>query len=1069
MVHANSTVLMKQSSESCVFFKKIRMRKFTLFSLGLLLFSLQLFAQTRVITGRITDERGNGIAGASVVGKGTSNGTQTSADGSFELTLPASTRTIIVSYVGLAEQEIELTNTASYDVTLLAATATNMDEVVVVAYGQQLRRAVTGAISTVSADKIERQQVVSVTQALQGLASGVLVINTTGQPGDNPTIRIRGIGSVNASADPLVVLDGTPFNGNLNTLNPNDIENMTVLKDATATALYGSRAANGVILITTKQGKRGRAAEINFYSSYGTSSRAIDEYPYVSAAEYMRLAWEAQRNTAISAGITNPGQYATNNLITGTNGLRYNPYGIPNPIDTNGNLVPGAELLWETDWNKELQQDPSLRKNIGVNIGGGSDKIRYFLSADYLQQNGYVIHSNFERITARLNMDAEVRSWLTTGVNMSVSSSTQNYPTQTGGSARNATSFPRGISSIYPLYMRDEQGNLLLDANGKPQFDFGNAITGRTFNQNRPASPNFNAVAVQILDRIQNDRIQASMNTFGEIRFTDFLKFRSQIGVDRYTLSGLTYNNPLYGDAATASTRGRVARSRNLINSWTWNNMLNFQKSFGIHNVGAMVSSEAYDLKQENLAATRTNFPAPGIYEITAGATAEASSSSTNQNRLESYLGRATYNYDNRYFLEGTIRRDGSTRFAPENRWGTFFSVGGSWVISSEKFMQPLGFLNFLKLRASYGEVGNEGLPSFFPYLSLFSSGWNDLGNSGVVLGGIGNPDIRWEKLGTYNVGLDFSVFKDRLSGSVEYFNKNTFDLLFNRPLPPSGGFPNIDENIGSLKNSGIEVTLNSRNINKRNFTWETSLNFATLKNEITKLPQEKIVSGSFQLEVGRSLNEFFIYEWAGVNPQTGQPQWYKDEIINGEPTGKKLIVNNNSEATRYYFGSALPKVTGGFSNSFNYKMFDLSFLFNFALGGKVLDQDYIGLMHGFGFVGGQLHKDILNRWQKPGDETDVPHLLFKNYIYGSPSTRQLFSGDYARLRNLTIGVTLPPTVIQKLNVIKNLRFYVQADNYFTWVRDAKEGMDPELNLNGTSNQSSSPMKTFSVGLNVGF
>ena len=1043
------------------------MRKLVLLCFGLWLFILPVLAQTRTITGRVVDERGNGLAGASVVGKGTGSGTQTNAEGAFQVELPTSIRSIVISYSGMAEQEVQLTTATEYTIRMSVSTQTNMEEVVVVAYGQQQRKAVTGSISTVGAEQIQRQQVVSATQALQGLAAGVLVINTTGQPGDNPTIRIRGIGSVNASADPLVVVDGTPFNGNLNTLNPNDIESMNVLKDATATALYGSRAANGVILITTKQGKRGRAAEINVYSSYGSSSRAVDEYPYVSAAQYMRLAWEAQRNTAVGLGLNNPGTYATNNLITGTNGVQYNPYSVPNPIDTNGNLVPGAELLWETDWNKELRQDPSLRRNVGVNIGGGSDKVRYFLSADYLQQNGYIIHSNFKRITARLNMDAELRPWLTTGLNMSVSSSDQNYPTQTGGAARNAISFPRGIASIYPLYMRDEQGNLLLDANGQPQFDFGNAITGRTFNQNRPASPNFNAVAVQILDRIQNDRIQASMNTFTEVRFTDFLRFRTQFGIDRYTLSGLTYNNPLYGDAATASTRGRVTRSRNLTNSWTWNNMLNFQKSFGVHNVGAMVSSEAYDFNQENLSATRTNFPAPGIYEITAGATAEGSTSSTNQNRLESYLGRVTYNYDNRYFLEGTIRRDGSTRFAPENRWGTFFSVGGSWVISGENFMQSMGFINLLKLRASYGEVGNEALTSYFPYLSTFSSGWNDLGNPGVVLGGIGNPDIRWEKLGTYNVGLDFSVLSNKINGSVEYFNKNTFDLLFPRPLPPSSGFDDIDENIGSLKNSGIEVTLNTRNITKKNFSWETSFNFATLKNEITKLPQEKIVSGSFQLEVGKSLNEFYIYEWAGVNTETGLPQWYKDEIVNGQATGKKEIVNENSQATRYYFGSALPKVTGGLNNTFTYRMFDLSFLFNFAFGGKVLDTDYIGLMHGFGFVGGQLHTDILDRWQKPGDVTNVPLLSFKNYIYGSPSTRQLFSGDYARLRNITLGFTLPASVAQRQQVVRNLRVYVQADNYLTWVRDAKKGMDPQRSFAGTSDWSYTPFRTITFGINL--
>ncbi len=271
------------------------------------------------------------------------------------------------------------------------------------------------------------------------------------------------------------------------------------------------------------------------------------------------------------------------------------------------------------------------------------------------------------------------------------------------------------------------------------------------------------------------------------------------------------------------------------------------------------------------------------------------------------------------------------------------------------------------------------------------------------------------------------------------------------------------------MKNSGIEVTLNSRNVVSKDFNWSTDFNFATLKNEITKLPQEFINSGSFRLEVGKSLNEYYIYEWAGVNPDNGEPQWYKDEIVNGEPTGKKVIVNENSGATRYYFGSALPKVTGGLNNAFNYKSFDLSFLFNFAFGGKVLDSDYIGLMHGMSSVGGQLHTDILNRWQKPGDVTDVPKLSFKNYSYGSASTRHLFSGDYVRLRNVTFGYTLPGSILGKQNVMKNFRIYVQADNYFTWVRDAKKGMDPELNLAGQTGQRSSTFKTISAGLNVGF
>jgi TonB-linked SusC/RagA family outer membrane protein len=1045
------------------------MRRIVLFSICMLFMVMHLFAQSRNITGKVTDDKGVPLSNASIIVKGTSIGTTTNSSGIFQIKVPSSASSLIATYVGMADKEVPVSG-RNLTIQMSSAGQTGMQEVVVVAYGQQQKKAITGAMNTISSESIKRQQVVSATSALQGLAPGVLVINGSGEPGDNPSIRIRGVGSYLASAEPLIVVDGTPFTGNINTLNPNDIESMNVLKDATATALYGSRAANGVILITTKQGRRNRVADINLYSSYGVSSRAVKEYPYVNSDQYMRLAWEAQRNAAIDAGISNPGQYATNNFITGANGLQYNPYSVANPIDTNGVLLPNAQLLWDTDWNKALGNDNSTRKNVGVNISGGAEKVRYYFSTDYLQQNGFVLNSDFKRISVRLNTEAELRIWLTTGINMSVSSSNQNYPTQAGTASRNAVGFARNISSIYPLYMRDDNGQLVLDANGNPQYDFGNPITGRTINHNRPVVKNFNAVAVQTLDRILNDRLETSLNSFGEVRFTDYLKFRSNIGVERYLLSGSNYFNPLYGDAAPV--KGRVSKSRNLTTSYTWTNSLNFQKSFGNHNIGAMVSSEAYDFKQENVAATRTNFPAPGIFEISAGATAESSSSSTNRHRIESYLGRFTYNFNNKYFLEATFRRDGSTRFAPENRWGSFYSIGGSWLLSSEKFLRDIDWLNLVKIRASYGEVGNENIgTNYFPYISEFSTGWNDLGNAGVVITSMTNREISWEKLGTYNVGVDFSVFKNRVSGSIDYYNKNTFDLLFPRPIQPSSGFTEVNENVGSMTNKGFEVVLNTKNIDKKDLSWESNFNLGTVKNTITALPpeQQKILASPFQLEVGKSISEFYIIQWAGVNAQTGEPQWYKDEMVNGSATGRKILTNNNSDATRYYFGSALPRITGGFNNTFRYKIVDVSFLFNYAFGGKILDEDYIGLMHGMSVVGGQLHTDILNRWQKPGDITDVPRLSFKNYVYAQYSTRQLFSGDYVRLRNITMGVSLPNSLIKNQNVIKNLRFYIQGDNLFTWLRDAKQGLDPEVGVNGVTNNSSSVFKTISVGFNVGF
>jgi TonB-linked SusC/RagA family outer membrane protein len=555
------------------------MRRVVLFLLCVVMGLTHLAAQSRVITGKVTDGAANPLAGATIMAVGTSVSTASDASGSFSISVPASARQLEVSYVGFVKQTIAIGSANSVTVKLQGNNE-SLSEVVVVAYGQQQKKAVTGAVSTVSAEKIGRQQVVSVGQALQGLASGVLVINSTGQPGDNPQIRIRGIGSVNASASPLIVVDGVPYDANLSNINPNDIESMNVLKDATATALYGSRAANGVILITTKTGKRGQDAQIGAYSTYGVSARAVKEYPFVSSEQYMKLAWEALKNQGTDINNANPGQYASDRLIST---LKYNPYGsnYPKPIDASGNLVPGATLLWDTDWSKEIQNSSITRKNVGLNVAGGSEKVRYFFSGDYLNQDGYVIKSNFKRISSRLNLDADLRNWLTVGIKTAVSSSNQNYPDQAGSAFRNAVQFGRIMSSIYPLYMRDEQGNLLLDAKGNPQYDFGGPMTGRAVNVSRPVAANTNAVAIQNLDKTLNERLLTSLNTYGEIKLAKDLKFRSSFGIDRYTFTSSTYQNPIYGDAA--SVGGRVGKQRTLTSSWTWNNMLNYQKSFGDH------------------------------------------------------------------------------------------------------------------------------------------------------------------------------------------------------------------------------------------------------------------------------------------------------------------------------------------------------------------------------------------------------------------------------------------------------------------------------------------------------
>jgi len=1037
-------------------------------SLFVLMFiAISAIAQERTVTGTVTSkEDGLPLPGVTIKAVGGSSGAQTDGNGKYSVKVSSSTSSLQFSYLAHVSVTLNIPSSGILNVSLAPDANTLQDvNVVQVAYGTQRKQDVVGSLTTVSATQLQKQQVTSVTQGLQGLATGVLVINGSGQPGTNPTIRIRGVASVNASAEPLIVLDGLAYSGSINSIGPNDVESMTVLKDAAATSLYGSRAANGVILITTKRGKNGEAA-INAYANYGVSSRAVDEYKYVSSEDYMKLAWEAQKNYATGLGIANPGQYASTNLITGTAntyGLKYNPYNVANPIDANGNLVPGASLLWDTDWAKEGNNSAIRRKNVGLNIQGGSDKFRYFLSTDYLDQDGAVKNSNYNRLTTRFNGDANLRSWLKVGLNSSLAATKTNTPSQSGSAFSNAVQFARIVSSIYPLYRRDNNGSLVLDATGAPIYDFGGSVAGQAYNSGRPAAANTNAIALQQLDKNTSEGIQSSLNAYTEVAFTDFLKFKSNVGINRNVGSTLVYANPLLGDAAPVG--GRVTRGRNLLTDWTWNNMLSFDKSFGKHRLGAIASTEAYDYKSETLSAGTTGFPAPGLYEVSPGSTKETAASGTVRRRIESYFARATYNYDSKYYLEGSIRRDGSTRFAADKRWGTFYSVGGSYVISNESFMANQKVFDYLKLRASYGEIGNEGLTSSFPYISSYSTLYPDLSNPGVYLTTLGNPDVTWEKQGTFNVGLDFAVLKNRISASIEYYNKNTFDLLFSRPLPNSSGFTAIDDNVGKIKNQGFEFTIDSKNLTGA-FKWSTNLNIATLKNRITALPQNFIISGTKRLEVGVPLYDFYTYEWAGVNPDNGKPQWYADDPNN---PGGTIIVNAIATARRSLQGSALPKVTGGITNTFEYKGFDLSALFNFSLGGKILDSDYISLMHGFSSVGAALSTDILNRWTTPGQITDVPALKFGNSDYGSASTRHLFSGDYLRLRNVTLGYTLPQSVIAKTkNVVKSMRFYVQGDNFWT-ISKLKQGADPETSIDGVTSQSSATFKTFTFGLNVGF
>jgi TonB-linked SusC/RagA family outer membrane protein len=1026
--------------------------------------SLACLAQNTLVSGRVMDTAGNPLANVSITARGNVNGASTRPDGSFSIAVPQGTKIVQASSVGYASQEVPLTGSDLQVV--LSKVEKQLEAVVVVAYGIQKRKEITSAISTVNAEAIRSQQVTTVAQALQGTASGVVVVNSSGQPGSNPVIRIRGIASVNAAADPLIVLDGIPYQGNLNMISPTDIDNFSVLKDATATVLYGSRAANGVILINTKSGKRNAVPVINVTAVRGYSSRAVPEYPFLNTRQHFELGWEALRNHYGTD--PNAAQRATENLVRSA--FHYNPYGtIPNPVDTTGKLVAGATPLWNTDWVKELQRESARRTNVNLGISGGTDKTRYFIGGEYLNQEGYVITSKYERVSARFNFTSDLKDWLQLGIRSSIVSSNQNYPDEGSNSYTDVILYSRTLSSVFPLYKRGESGELLLDAKGQPIFDYGVGDPSRTVNVNRLVLTNSNDVATTYLDKKLSKRLLVNLNTYADIKLAKGLSFRSSFGIDRYTSNSSEHDNKDFGFAVNVG--GRTTRTSNLTTSWTWNNLLSYQHNFGDHNLNLMASYEAFDYKLEAFSGSKTGFPFGGLDELSNAATNESLYGSTTSETLLSYLARAKYDYKGKYFAEFAARRDGSSRFAPNQRYGFFPAGGVSWLLSQENFLKGSSHIDMLKIRASYGIVGNNQLVSYFPYLGTFATGYDELTNPGLYFDQLANENIRWERQGNTNVGVDFEGFNSRLTASLDLFNKSSIDLLFNLPLVYSGGIGTIAYNIGKIENKGVELSLGYDILKTRDLTWNISLNATWLKNTIRKLTDRDTLapSGNQRLTVGHSRYEFYLADWAGVDPADGKPMWYVDELgNNGQPTGKRITTKVAGEAAngRKYFGSGIPKFTGGLSQRLSYRHFDVNLLLNYAFGGKYYDNNYVSLMHGFfAGYGAQLHTDILDRWQKPGDITNVPSLNPDNGDVSTPSNNYLFSGDYVRLRNVTLGYSVQ---LPNQQVIRSVRFFIQGDNLLTWDK-LKKGSDPEANIDGNSNGNSNVYKTISGGLELTF
>lgn len=1037
-------------------------------------------AQTRKVTGTVISAEDNEpIVGASVMVKGTTIGTITDLNGAFALDVPAEAKTVVFSYVGMVGKELPIQNTMRV---VLNTASTELDEVMVVAYGTTKKSSFTGSAANIKTDKLENLQAASLTKALEGAAPGIQVTGSTGMPGDNAKIQIRGVGSVNASNDPLYVVDGAPFDGDISTINTEDIASITVLKDATSAALYGARGANGVIMITTKKGTAGKV-QLNAKVNLGVVSRAIPEYDRVGTGEYYELMWEGWRNALVNNNGYTREQAAATASGAGSNGIvgklgGYNSYNVADDqlIGTDGKLNPNARLLYNDDWNKELGRT-ALRQEYNISLNGGTQNSTFFASASYTNEEGIVKWSDFERFTGRVGATSQVNSWLKVDASLSGTTSKQNGFLAEGSYTTNPFYYGRVMAPIYPIYQYDGNGAIIRDANGAVMYDMGGGTSPYAWaGHTRQYAPNSNLIVTLPLDDRSTERNLISARVSAEIKFLKDFTLKISGNTDITNDYKTTYQNNMYGDAEGVS--GRSEKTYIKKNSYTFNQILTWNKMFGDHNVALLAGHENYQYTYRYFDATRTGFTIPTT-ELVAGSVAEGSTSYTNEYSLEGYLFQANYDYADKYYLSGSFRYDGTSRFYKDARWGTFWSLGASWRLSEEDFIKQHEWIDNLKLKASFGQQGNDNIldewgdPIYFGWQSLYSFDDKNNGNlNGAVHNQLLNKKLEWEKNSNLNVGLEMG-FGSFFRGEIDVFNRVSSNLLFKVPQPQSTGIEYQWQNIGTMRNTGLEVALGFDIFKKTDFRWSLDLNATFFRNKITKMPknadgtsQEIVQSDTYKkLSEGHSIYEFWVREYAGVDPEDGSIMYYKDiKDANGQVTGRETTKDQNA-ADYYYQGNAIPDVYGGFTNSFSYKGFDLSIFFSYQIGGKMYDSNYATLMHP-GTFGTHWSTDILNRWQNPGDVTDVPRLQNNYTAASAASSRWLTNASYLALKNVSLSYTLPKFIQNKLDM-KNCKIFLTGDNLF--LVSKRKGMDPQQTFDGTADHTYVPNRVVSLGINVTF
>ena len=1048
------------------------MRKHLMIFVLLMVTGLSAIAQTVQITGTVTSsEDGLPLPGVTVKVQGLTLGAVTGPDGVYTLQVPATATALEFSFIGMQSQVVEIGGRTRVNVTL-APDLVAMDEIIVTAYGTAKKGSFTGATAQINSKSIETRPVANVTKAIEGVNPGIQVTSASGQPGSGQDIRIRGFGSVSASNAPLYVVDGVPYSGAISNLNSQDIESISILKDAASSALYGNRAANGVVMITTKRGNKSRSS-IQFTTTQGVSTRSIPEYDRIQGLDYYPLMWEADYYRQVYAATpvdpTTAAQNSTNNLITRVG------YNITNQannqiVGTTGLLNPSAEILGDyagdLDWQEPIMRQ-GYRGEYGLTFNGGTDQSDYYVSLGYLNEKGYVLKSDYERITGRINVNTTPKKWLRTGLNLSGNMTESNVAVSGGTSYVNPFYFTRNMGPIYPVYAHDPAtGDYLIDpATGEYIYDLGNLAGLPT----RPAgaSPGRHVVAETMWNDDLFKRNVLSARTYVDLMFLKDFKFTLNVASDVSAYNAAGFENKTVGDGAPA---GRGERVNSLTTSYTINELLNYSKTFDVHSVEVLLGHENYDYTYNYLRGFRQGQIVDGNTELVNFTTTNDLTSYTDKYRTEGYFTRLNYNFNEKYFVSGSYRRDASSKFYKDTRWGNFWSVSAAWRMDAENFIKSQTWIDMMKLRASYGAVGNDGGIDLYAWQARYNIGVNNANEPGFIQANLSNETLTWESNNTLDFALEFALLK-RVTGSVEFYHRISSNLLFAVPLPLSSGITSQDQNIGEMYNQGVEMRIAVDVVKSPSFIWNIDVNASTVKNEITKLPQEEIISGTKKLMVGKSIYDFWLRDWYGVDPSDGSALYdanikdFATQAANLRIINETDTVSTSQNNAKYaYHGSAIPDLIGGFTNNFSYKGFDLSILSTFQIGGLIYDGTYASLMHA-GDYGRAIHVDILDRWQKPGDITDVPRLdNSKLTQFGAQSDRFLTDASFFAIKAVTLSYNIPASVTQRAGM-KGARVWLSGENLL--LLNSRTGLDPQASFAGTTDNVYTPSRILTVGINV--